>query len=161
MVFGEKLEKPTFEPLILGWREWLAIPGLSIPAIKAKIDTGAKTSALHAINIEAYKKGGLDYVRFVVQPLQYTDDVLINCDCQLIDERTVTDSGGHQEERYVIETQLILGQSENTIEMTLTDRRCMKFRMLLGRDAMQDPIMVRPAASYHLGRLHHRSIYNT
>jgi len=119
------------EPLFIGWREWLSLPDLDIPLIKAKIDTGAKTSAIHATEIEPFRYNHQDYVRFTVQPVQYNQTINISCQAALIDEREITDSGGHKESRYVIETSLVLGSYQFQTQISLTNRKDMRFRMLL------------------------------
>jgi hypothetical protein len=139
----------------IGWREWLVMPELSIPAIKAKIDTGARTSALHAFSVEPYEENGLQMVRFGVHPLQRRLDVEIICAAPIKDFREVSDSGGHREMRYVIETDIQLGAQTRRVEMTLTNRDNMKFRMLLGRTALVG-ILVAPDRSYLLGRKKHK-----
>ena len=106
----------------IGWREWLALPDIGLPAIKAKIDTGAKTSALHAFYVERIQKNGDHWVKFGVHPIQNQTEKVIHCEALLIDQRKVTDSGGHQEMRYVIETRMILGEQEWPVEFTLTNR---------------------------------------
>ncbi|MGD8567597.1 MAG: ATP-dependent zinc protease [Gammaproteobacteria bacterium] len=138
--------------LIIGWREWVSLPGLNIPRIKAKIDTGARTSALHAFKVEGYVKNGEMRVRFSVHPYQKENDTVVECDAPVVDYRYVTDSGGHKEKRYVIVTMLHVGEQEWEIEMTLTNRDTMKFRMLLGRTAMAKRLIVDPGKSYRLGR---------
>lgn len=135
-----------------GWREWLALPELGIPAIKAKIDTGARTSALHSYRVAPFRKRGKFMVRFDIHPLQARTDVTLNCSAELVDRRWVSDSGGHRELRYVIRTLLRLGGSEWPIEVTLTNRDPMRFRMLLGRTAMHGRVNVIPDASYLLGK---------
>lgn len=135
----------------IGWREWVALPQLNISAIKAKIDTGAKTSALHAFFVEPYDNNGQQMVRFGVHPLQKRDDIEIICEHPVKDYRRVSDSGGHFEMRYVIETQVVLGERVWPIEMTLTNRDSMKFRMLLGRTAMKG-LVVLPEKSFLFGR---------
>ncbi len=137
---------------ILGWREWVALPALNIDQIKAKIDTGARSSALHAYTIEPYRKGGQRWVMFAIHPKQNRCDVSIECHAPIKDRRLVTDSGGHKQRRYVIETQLILGQSLITAEMTLTNRDSMLFRMLIGRTAMNGRFIIDPSASYLQGK---------
>ena len=135
----------------IGWREWCALPELNIPQIKAKIDTGAKTSALHAFFVEPFEENGRQMVRFGVHPLQKHVDLEIICSCPIKDYREVRDSGGHQEMRYVIETPVRLGERIWPIEMTLTNRDSMQFRMLLGRRAMAG-MQVLPDKSFLFGR---------
>lgn len=139
----------------IGWREWLVLPELKVPAIKAKIDTGARTSALHAFFVEPFINDGIQMVRFGVHPLQRRVDIEIFCVAPVKDFREVSDSGGHREMRYVIETEVLLGESSRRIEMTLTNRDNMKFRMLLGRTAMEGLLIV-PDKSYLTGRKRHK-----
>ena len=136
---------------VLGWREWLILPDLGLPAIKAKVDTGAKTSALHAFEVAPFKQGGKDYVRFSIHPLQNIRSLAVECRALLLDQRQVTDSGGHVESRFVIETTVQLCQHRWPIELTLTNRDNMRFRMLLGRQAMLNRFQVDPASSYLCG----------
>lgn len=128
--------KNNTDVFFVGWREWLALPELKIPAIKAKVDTGARTSALHAFFVEPFKRQNLQMVRFGVHPLQKNYKLEIICEAPVKDYRSVSDSGGHREMRYVIETEVIIANLNRRIEITLTNRDNMKFRMLLGRTAL-------------------------
>lgn len=134
----------------LGWREWVALPELEIPAVKAKLDTGARTSALHAFYTEPFDNGSR--LRFGVHPLQRRLDLVIECEAEIVDHRLVSDSGGRREHRYIIETELRLGERVRRIELSLADRESMAFRMLLGRTALRGWSLVDPKASYRAGR---------
>lgn len=132
----------------LGWREWLALPEFGIDYIKAKVDTGARTSALHTFYITPFTRDDQPWVRFGIHPDQRSTDKAVDCEAPVADRRMVTDSGGHTEERFVIQTLVKVGDEEVKIEMTLTDRENMRFRMLLGRTAMRGKFTVDPARSY-------------
>ena len=147
--------------MIIGWREWLALPDLGVPAIKAKVDTGAKTSTLHAFDVVPFERDGVRFVSFNIHPLQGSDEVVIPCTAPLVDRRRVTNSGGQSQKRYVIATTLQIAGRSWTIELTLTNRDAMKFRMLLGRNAMNGRLIVDPHLSMQAGVRHGRKIYES
>lgn len=139
------------ERVWVGWREWVALPDLGIGAVKAKVDTGARTSALHAFFVDPFRTGGRERVRFGVHPVQGSTEVAAECEADVVDRRVVTDSGGHAEERFVIRTPIRLGELIWPVEITLTDRDTMTFRMLLGRTAMAGRLWVNPSRSFLTG----------
>jgi hypothetical protein len=145
----------------LGWREWIGLPDLGLSRIKAKVDTGARTSCLHAFDLATFCRDGTEWVRFSVHPKQRDTEKVVQCEALLVDRRQVSDSGGHREERVVIRTQLQLGDWHEEelgdwheeVEMTLTSRDSMRFRVLLGRSAIATGgFCVDPAISYQLGK---------
>lgn len=135
----------------IGWREWVGLPDLGIGWIKAKIDTGARTSALHTFELDVAHEAGRKVARFGVHPYQRDTESVRWCTAPVVDERSVRDSGGHREWRFVIETPVRLADREWPIEITLTARDTMLFRMLVGRTAMRS-IRVDPLASFLTGR---------
>ncbi len=136
----------------VGWREWVALPELGLAAVKAKVDTGARTSALHAFQVDRFSEAGAPWARLHIHPQQHNQDTVVVAEAAIIDEREVTDSGGHREKRIVISTTLSLAEQQWPIEVTVTDRDSMLFRMLLGRTAMRGHIVVDPSKSFYLGR---------
>ena len=138
--------------MTLGWREWVGLPDLGLPPIKAKVDTGARTSAIHAFELRSYERGGQARVEFKMHPNQKDNDTVVVCDAAVVDKRVVSDSGGHKEERFVIETTVTIGAHAWPIEATLTARDDMLFRMLLGRTAIKGRAVVNPGRSYLIGK---------
>lgn len=137
---------------IIGWREWIALPLLEIPTIKAKIDTGARSSALHALDIEySTAPGGDRLVHFTVHPQQRSKLDEKRCTAVLLEERSVRNSGGTTTVRPVIRTTFSLGDSHWYIDLTLVSRNGMDFRLLLGREALRRRFIVDPARSYLFG----------
>ncbi len=130
------------EPLQFGWEEWISLPSLGVPALRAKVDTGARTSALHAFDIETFGPSAKPKVRFTVHPIPGRDDLVIPCSAAIIDRREVASSNGEKELRYVIESTLSVNGHSWPIEITLTDRSSMTSRMLLGRQALKDHISI-------------------
>lgn len=142
------------EKTMIGWNEWVQLPQLGIPLIKAKIDTGAKTSALHAFDIEPFKRRGVSWVRYKIHPLQGNNKLSIQCEAPVVDRRLVTDSGGKGEKRLVIETLAHIAGVTRRIEITLTNREKMVFRMLLGRQAISKfDFVVNPAQTALLQKI--------
>ena len=137
--------KKNKEKLYIGWQEWVALPDLNIPAIKAKIDTGAKTSSLHALGIEPIIKNKKEYVKFYVHPIQRNKKISIPCYCPILDIRNVMSSNAQVEKRYIIKNLLCLGGESWEIEITLSDRNPLRFRMLLGREALDSRVIIDPS----------------
>ena len=146
------MAKQQRQLLTLGWREWVSLPDLGLHWIKAKVDTGARTSAIHAFALRTYERDGQERVEFRMHPNQKDNDTVVVCDAAVVDKRIVSDSGGHKEERLVIETTLVIGGHSWPIEATLTARDDMLFRMLLGRTAIKRRAVVNPARSYVIGK---------
>ncbi|MEM9899209.1 MAG: RimK/LysX family protein, partial [Pseudomonadota bacterium] len=132
----------------MGWEEWLGLPKLGLPAIKAKVDTGARTSALHASVIEPFGSAENPRVRFLIQPDPTNPLLDVTCSAKVVDRRNITSSNGEAELRYVISTDVVMGDRTWPIEVTLTDRSTMNYRMLLGRTSIGDDMVVDPNQSF-------------
>lgn len=152
-------KRTLYHKLLIGRSEWCALPNLHIPAIKAKIDTGAKTSAIHAFNIERYTKHGKPYARFDIHPIQSNEKVIVTAKAPIIDERFIMSSNGHMEHRYVISTALIMGDQRWKIELTLSNRDPLRYRMLLGREALNGRVLIDPNITCHQGKLSKSSVF--
>lgn len=140
------------EIFTIGWREWISIPAIGVNSIIAKVDTGAKTSAIHAFDLEYFQKSGVEHVRFKVHPFEKRSHDVITAESPLTCKRIVKTSGGHTSLRPVIATKLHLGGHSIFIELTLTSRSEMEFCMLLGRNAIRNKFLVDPSSSFLLGK---------
>ena len=134
--------------ILIGWREWVEFPDLGIKQIKAKIDTGARTSALHAFNIETFTIRGKNKVRFHIHPIQRNNNYILHCEADMLDKRYVKNSGGDIEYRYIIATTLDMAHKSWPIELTLTNRDAMGVRLLLGRTAINKEFLINPRRSF-------------
>jgi ribosomal protein S6--L-glutamate ligase len=138
---------------IIGWKEWFGLDCLGLPAIKGKIDTGAKTSSLHAFDIESFYIEDVEYVKFDIHPLQKNKKLVRTCVARIVERRMVSDSGGKKEKRIVIKSDLQIGKTKFRIDLTLANRDSMAFRMLLGRDAVKHAkMLVDPSKSFLQGK---------
>lgn len=141
------------DKILIGRHEWCQLPKLHIPATRAKIDTGAKTSAIHAFNIKQKNLHGKPYVYFDMHPLQHNEEVSISCHAPVVDQRMIISSNGSKELRYVIETSLSMAGHEWNIELTLSSRDQLRFRLLLGREALNKRVLIDPSKTYLLGSI--------
>lgn len=165
MTGKKSLNNPNlnFNKTVVGWREWANLPELCIPAIKVKIDTGAKTSALHAFDVKVFHRLGKRYVCFNVHPLQNNNSISRHCTAEVAGERMIMSSNGQKESRFVIRSIIQIGSLHQDIYITLTNRDLMSYRMLLGRSAMRF-LIVDPAMSFCQGKLTRKdsfAVYNT
>lgn len=145
-----KEPRPTRPPI--GWREWIALPDLGVEHVKVKVDTGARSSALHAYDVEPFERDGRSMVRFLVHPYQRETNTTIEAEAEVIDERWVRSSSGKRDRRPVIRTTVLWSGQRWPIELTLTRRDTMGFRMLLGREAVRGRYVVDAGRSYYGGR---------
>ncbi len=153
---GPAAGSPAGRRLVVGWREWLWLPDLlGSEAVKAKVDTGARTSAIHAWDVERSERAGDTWLAFSLHPRQHDGEHVVRAEARLVEERPVRSSNGEVEHRPVVETTLALGGERYAIELTLTNRDQMGFRMLLGRTGMAEHLLVDPGASYLLGGNRH------
>ncbi|MCC9644850.1 RimK/LysX family protein [Rhodopirellula sp. JC740] len=143
---------PTDPLVVIGWREWVGLPELKVRHVKAKIDTGARSSSLHAFDVETYFDGDIERVRFSIHPVQKRDDVHVEADVPILERRHVRSSNGETSERIVIRTSLEILRRRIMVDLTLANRDSMGFRMLVGREAIRNRFLVDSAASFLAGR---------
>jgi len=141
------------EPRVVGWREWVSLPALGIPRIKAKLDTGARSAAIHAYDLDYFIRDGRRWVRFKVHPLQGDSKTTVSAEAEVVERRTVRSSTGHETQRPVIRTTLQMMGESWPIEITLARRDAMGFRMLLGRSSIRRRLIVDPGQSFLSGKL--------
>ncbi len=147
------MKEHTYSTTIAGWREWVGLAGIGVPWIKAKLDTGARSSALHAFDLEEFLgDDGREYVRFQVHPWQHTDSGAITVECPVHDRRSVRSSSGHSEERIVVLIDVTFFGRTITAETSLSNRDQMGFRMLIGREALRQGFLVDSGKSFLAGR---------
>jgi hypothetical protein len=146
----KKSVKKTLQLQTAGWREWVHLPDLGLTDIKAKLDTGANYATLHALDITPFDKDGTLWVRFIVHPTQYNKKHRIICEAEVVEKRVIKSSSGQPQERYVVRTTLTMGDKNWPIELTLTNRTGMRYRMLLGRLALKRRFLVCSGRSYLL-----------
>lgn len=144
--------RPRVPKQPIGWREWVSFPDLGVDAIKAKIDTGARTSALHAHRLTVARRDGIEVARFEIHPVQRKPTPSIQTELEVVDWRVVRSSNGLRQRRPVVVTDVVAGEHRWEIELTLTSRDSMGFRLLLGRSAVAGRFLVDVARSYVLGR---------
>ena len=146
------MTKPSHSNTLAGWREWVQLPDIGIPWIKAKLDTGARTSSIHAYDIEVFDRDGADWVRYRVRPWQEStlDEVVV--ESPVHDRRRVRSSSGHVQHRYVVTMRVMLVGREVEAEVTLSNRDQMGFRMLIGREALRHGFVVSSGQSFLGGR---------
>lgn len=148
------------EQLFIGWKEWCGLPDLGLPYLKAKIDTGAATSALHAFHIKPFQDQGQWLVEFDTHPIQNNSTLIRTCIAKLVDNRVVASSIGEKQNRYVIQTLLALGGYTWDIEITLTNRIALGYRILLGRQALRGAVLVDLSRSFCLGKITKKFVLN-
>ncbi len=149
---SERIEQRAAPLVIIGWREWVALPEIGISRIKAKIDTGARSSSLHAFDIQPFERDGRSFVRFDVHPVQRREEISVSCEAEIHDVRKVKSSSGESSDRIVIQTPVSWMGETWTVDLTLADRSEMGFRMLVGREAVRGRMLVDPGRSYFGGR---------
>lgn len=142
------MNKPTTPKQLIGWREWVALPDIGVAGVKAKIDTGARSSCLHAFDIEEFQRDDRTFVRFTVHPIQDNQVETVVAEAEVLEYRTIRSSNGHSDTRPVILTTVRWLAQEWPVELTLTARDDMGFRMLLGREAFRGRLIVDASQSW-------------
>jgi hypothetical protein len=137
---------------VAGWREWVALPDFDVAWIKAKLDTGARSSSIHAFDIEEFDRDGETWVSFAIHPWQRSETDLVRVERPVADRRVVRSSTGHEDERYVIATRITVVGRDLDAELMLANRDEMGFRMLVGREALRGAVLVDPGRSYLGGK---------
>ncbi|WP_188151271.1 ATP-dependent zinc protease family protein [Teredinibacter waterburyi] len=138
---------------LIGCEEWCSFPSLGIAAIKARVDSGAKTSCIHAMNIRVVKREGVRWVKFDIHPLQKNRRTHLSCEAKLVDRRVIKSSSGDTQKRVVIAVPMTLGDDTWEVQLTLTNRDSMGYRMLLGREAMVGRVIIDPELQFCMGNL--------
>ena len=146
------MSEPSHSNTLAGWREWAQLPDIGVPWIKAKLDTGAQTSSIHAYDVEEFDHDGADWVLFRVRPWQESNDDQVVVECPVHDRRRVRSSSGHVEDRIVVLLRLMLVGQDVTAEVTLSNRDEMGFRMLVGRQALRHGFTVDASHSFLGGK---------
>ncbi|MBN9606581.1 MAG: ATP-dependent zinc protease [Actinomycetales bacterium] len=146
------MERTAHSSTPVGWREWVGLPGVGVPWIKAKLDTGARSSTVHAFDVEEFTEGGVDRVRFRIRPWQDSAEDIVETVCDVHDRRRIRSSSGHAEHRVVVLLDVALAGRTVSAEVTLTNRDAMGFRMLIGRQALRQGFVVDPGRSFLGGR---------
>lgn len=139
-------------PVVAGWREWVRLGGIDVEWIKVKLDSGARTSAIHAFDIHEFSRDGEPWVRFSIHPYQRSREDSVDVELPIHDRRHVRSSTGHVQERYVVLMDVTLVERTVSAEVTLTGRDQMGFRMLIGREALRQGYLIDPRRSYLGGR---------
>lgn len=147
----ERPKRKPKPPPVIGWREWVSLPQLGVDTLRAKVDTGARTAALHAFGLETFERDGVTFARFAVHPDHRKPGPAVVAEAPILDERSIKNSGGLAEDRFVISTRIVIGTHKFNAEVTLTRRDEMGFAMLLGRQTIRRRFLVDPGRSYLIG----------
>ena len=145
-------QEPATEKVVVGWREWVSLPQAGVDWVKAKIDTGARSSSIHAFDLEVFEADGVEQVRFTLHPWQKSEEDLVELSLPVLDRREVRSSNGQTEQRYAVAMDVVLAGRTLTTVMTLSNRDEMGFRMLIGREALERGFLVDAGLSYAGGR---------